>query len=192
VCYVDYNDENKCKETCNNPYHFEGNNSTKMCIEKTCSERIGIVNGSENKICGTEPCYLDPNNNYKCVVECRFPELYEPINGMCKLKRCTKRNASSLNIYPCGYSYDNDDNDENDDNENCMLDIDNKCNSKCSKSGHYENINGRCILKRCDLRKVNDSEENEYACGSSDCYEDINDKIENCEENSEENRDKHK
>jgi hypothetical protein len=47
-----------------------------------------------------------------------------------------------------------------------------------------KNINdGRCVLKTCNLRKVNDSEEEELPCGSEDCYEDINDKIENNEEN---------
>jgi hypothetical protein len=111
-----------------------------MCSEKTCSERI--VNPIENKIYGTPQCYHDLSNNYKCIDECRFPELYEPISGMCKLKICTQRNVSSFNTYPCGYSYDNDDSDENNDNENCMLDIDNKCNSYCSKGDHYENING--------------------------------------------------
>jgi hypothetical protein len=55
----------------------EINNSTKKCVVKKHVEKERTVNITENKICGTFPCYVDPNNNYECVEGCRFPKLYE-------------------------------------------------------------------------------------------------------------------
>jgi hypothetical protein len=32
-------------------------------------EKERTVNITENKICGTFSCYVDPNNNYECVLD---------------------------------------------------------------------------------------------------------------------------
>jgi hypothetical protein len=113
-CYLDV--DNKCKSNCMYSEHYIGSNG--KCILKSCSERRN--NHSEEKPCGyegnengqeqetrtTDECFLDVNNEYKCVSRCSDEFHYEGKNGICVPKVCSviEANENSEENYQCGYN----------------------------------------------------------------------------------------
>jgi hypothetical protein len=155
-CFLDVNDNNKCKSSCLYPEHYEKVNG--ICKLKFCKERIN--NGSESYSCGSSDCFLDINN--ECSRSCSSSEHYKPSDGKCVLKDCGERIKNDSDDYPCGSDGCYLDNSENE-----------KCVAMCLNANHYEVVNNVCVLKNCIERTSNSSNLN--PCGSSDCYLDVND-----------------
>jgi hypothetical protein len=166
-CYFDINSGYRCVENCDHSNLFGPVNG--ICTLKTCTLRT-----PEHEItsfpCGNG-CYLysNENNINSCVSVCPS-EYYDVSNkGICSKVNCDDGSVI-IEGEVCKY--------------HCIYDrFDKLCHLSCSNVKHYEIINKTCMLKECSKRKVNYSERNGYVCGSSDCYEDINDKIQDSDEN---------
>jgi hypothetical protein len=166
-CYFDWkigeNEKGGCSERCMNEDHFEGSDLNHECVLKECEKRT--MNSSDIYGCGSEDCFFDGINGYKCVLECSESGLYEGVNGRCVLKECEKRRPDiNLTTFECGL------------NNNCFLDVNENgeyfCTKSCKNERYYEVINGKCVSKACkNIIAISNTEE-DFRCGKECVYDD--------------------
>jgi hypothetical protein len=148
-CYVDLNNKDingneQCSEKCFMSDHFKEDLEKKICVLKKCNERKG--NLSENVVCGSEGCYLDPSDEYSCKESCSNEFHYGGNNrGICTLLECEFRKGNGNDINPCGLGCVYDEGNTKTETQT-ETEEEKKCKKMCEND--YNDENGICIKNK--------------------------------------------